>query len=38
MVPGSFSVGSAVTVPLSHLWPSAGFTLRFSVAPQPLQV
>ena len=38
MTPGSFSVGSVVTLPLSHLWPSAGLTLRFSVAPQSLQV
>ena len=36
--PGVVSVGSVVTVPLSHLWPSAGLGLRFSVAPQPLQV
>ena len=36
--PGVVSVGSVVTVPLSHLWPSAGLLLRFSVAPQPLQV
>ena len=36
--PGVVSVGSVVTVPLSHLWPSAGLLLRFSVAPQSLQV
>ena len=36
--PGVVSVGAVVTVPPSHLWPAASVRLRFSVAPQPLQV
>ena len=37
-MPGSFSVGSVVTVPLSHLWPSAGLLLCFVLAAGLLSV